>query len=201
MAKGGGGAWKVAYADFVTAMMAFFLVMWLVSQDQKIKESIAHYFQGPIGINLLGETARRSPAAGLFYSEVTGPVPGQGHWVSGRNIGTVPEAPDPQSDTMTVADYILENKEISDYWMSFAQLAYDKARKENPDVRDQSYFDKIVKHEVTWEMHHQLSQPVVDKMQGVHRELLLNALTNIDWNAIADELLLRVKKRDISAGQ
>ena len=31
-----GGAWKVAYADFVTAMMALFLVLWLVSQDQKI---------------------------------------------------------------------------------------------------------------------------------------------------------------------
>jgi flagellar motor protein MotB len=37
MAGGGGGAWKVAYADFVTAMMAFFMVMWLVSQDQKVK--------------------------------------------------------------------------------------------------------------------------------------------------------------------
>ena len=32
---GGGGAWKVAYADFVTAMMAFFLVMWLTSQSPK----------------------------------------------------------------------------------------------------------------------------------------------------------------------
>lgn len=37
---GGGGSWKVAYADFVTAMMAFFLVMWLASQDQRIKEAI-----------------------------------------------------------------------------------------------------------------------------------------------------------------
>ena len=35
--KGGGGSWKVAYADFVTAMMAFFLVMWISAMDQKIK--------------------------------------------------------------------------------------------------------------------------------------------------------------------
>jgi len=42
-----GGAWKVAYADFVTAMMAFFLVMWLVSQDQVIKENIQGYFNDP----------------------------------------------------------------------------------------------------------------------------------------------------------
>ena len=43
-----GGAWKVAYADFVTAMMALFLVLWLVSQaDTKLKESIASYFRSP----------------------------------------------------------------------------------------------------------------------------------------------------------
>ncbi len=43
----GGGAWKVAYADFVTAMMAFFMVMWLTSQDEDIKEAIAHHFDDP----------------------------------------------------------------------------------------------------------------------------------------------------------
>ncbi len=43
-----GGAWKVAYADFVTAMMALFLVLWLVSQaDIKLKQSIAAYFRSP----------------------------------------------------------------------------------------------------------------------------------------------------------
>jgi chemotaxis protein MotB len=43
-----GGAWKVAYADFVTAMMALFLVLWLVSQaDTKVKQAIASYFRSP----------------------------------------------------------------------------------------------------------------------------------------------------------
>ncbi len=43
-----GGAWKVAYADFVTAMMALFLVLWLVSQaDMKVKQAIASYFRSP----------------------------------------------------------------------------------------------------------------------------------------------------------
>jgi chemotaxis protein MotB len=42
-----GGAWKVAYADFVTAMMAFFLVMWLVGQKQEVKASVASYFRDP----------------------------------------------------------------------------------------------------------------------------------------------------------
>jgi chemotaxis protein MotB len=42
-----GGAWKVAYADFVTAMMAFFLVMWLVTQSKDVKAGVAGYFRDP----------------------------------------------------------------------------------------------------------------------------------------------------------
>jgi chemotaxis protein MotB len=42
-----GGAWKVAYADFVTAMMAFFLVMWLVGQSKDVKSAVAGYFRNP----------------------------------------------------------------------------------------------------------------------------------------------------------
>lgn len=49
MAGKGGGAWKVAYADFVTAMMAFFLVMWIVAQNQPVKEAVAKYFRDPLG--------------------------------------------------------------------------------------------------------------------------------------------------------
>ncbi len=44
-----GGAWKVAFADFMTAMMALFLVLWLVTQSSDIKSSIAGYFQDPLG--------------------------------------------------------------------------------------------------------------------------------------------------------
>jgi len=42
-----GGAWKVAYADFVTAMMALFMVLWLTSHDEKIKEAIQRSFLHP----------------------------------------------------------------------------------------------------------------------------------------------------------
>ena len=42
-----GGAWKVAYADFVTAMMAFFLVMWLVNTSPQVRSNLASYFRDP----------------------------------------------------------------------------------------------------------------------------------------------------------
>ncbi|MDI6853418.1 MAG: OmpA family protein [Deltaproteobacteria bacterium] len=42
-----GGAWKVAYADFVTAMMALFIVLWIMSQSQSIRIAVAQYFKNP----------------------------------------------------------------------------------------------------------------------------------------------------------
>jgi chemotaxis protein MotB len=44
-----GGAWKVAYADFVTAMMALFIVLWLMSSDEKVKKAVGGYFTDPSG--------------------------------------------------------------------------------------------------------------------------------------------------------
>ena len=49
-----GGAWKIAYADFVTAMMAFFLLMWLLgSTTEGDRKGIADYFQNPLKVALL----------------------------------------------------------------------------------------------------------------------------------------------------
>jgi chemotaxis protein MotB len=44
-----GGAWKVAYADFVTAMMALFIVLWLMSTSDDVKKAVAGYFNDPKG--------------------------------------------------------------------------------------------------------------------------------------------------------
>jgi chemotaxis protein MotB len=44
-----GGAWKVAYADFVTAMMALFIVLWLLTSNQKVRDAVSGYFRDPIG--------------------------------------------------------------------------------------------------------------------------------------------------------
>jgi chemotaxis protein MotB len=44
-----GGAWKVAYADFVTAMMALFIVLWLLSTSQEVQKAVGGYFRDPNG--------------------------------------------------------------------------------------------------------------------------------------------------------
>jgi chemotaxis protein MotB len=71
-----GGSWKVAYADFVTAMMALFLCLWLTSQDQKIKDAVERAFRNPFssvtkestGIIPNKDAAASSKQAGKFQS-------------------------------------------------------------------------------------------------------------------------------------
>lgn len=54
--KGGGGhhggAWKVAYADFVTAMMAFFIVMWILASSNEVKEAVQEYANDPLSYSV-----------------------------------------------------------------------------------------------------------------------------------------------------
>ncbi len=79
-----GGAWKVAYADFVTAMMCFFLVMWLLGADEETKQAVAHYFNHPN----TPYSAGRDP-----QSEVTNPLgeePGAGDSLLKGANGDVP---------------------------------------------------------------------------------------------------------------
>lgn len=61
-----GGAWKVAFADFMTAMMAFFLVMWLVGQKPEVKEAVQGFFRDPGKYQQQGKSGVLKGAAGLI---------------------------------------------------------------------------------------------------------------------------------------
>ncbi len=65
VAHGGshGGAWKVAYADFVTAMMSLFIVLWIVGQSKQVKSYVAQYFRDPGAFN--EETRSGAMSGGL----------------------------------------------------------------------------------------------------------------------------------------
>jgi chemotaxis protein MotB len=75
MAAGGGGSWKVAYADFTTAMMALFMVLWLTSQDQKIKEAVERSFKQPFH-------SFDTKSSGLMPNESVQQVKGTGNYDS-----------------------------------------------------------------------------------------------------------------------
>jgi chemotaxis protein MotB len=69
-----GGAWKVAYADFVTTMMALFIVLWIVGQSDAVKQAVAQYFKNP-GVMVGHPKISPAPAgAGLLPGD---PPPGE----------------------------------------------------------------------------------------------------------------------------
>lgn len=68
-----GGAWKVAYADFVTAMMALFIVLWVLSQDNSVRQAVAHYFQNPIGFANGGKSMLPGSSPSIIKLKDDGP--------------------------------------------------------------------------------------------------------------------------------
>jgi chemotaxis protein MotB len=60
-----GGAWKVAYADFVTAMMSLFIVLWLMNTNPSVRKAVAGYFNDPLGRSTLTGTDRAGGADNL----------------------------------------------------------------------------------------------------------------------------------------
>ena len=73
-----GGAWKIAYADFVTAMMAFFLLMWLLGSTSECdKKGLSDYFSAPLKVSMQGGTGAGAsnsilPGGGKDLTEKTG---------------------------------------------------------------------------------------------------------------------------------
>lgn len=102
-----GGAWKIAYADFVTAMMAFFLLMWLLGSTTKGElDGIAEYFKNPMRVSLQG---------GATSGDSSSMIRGGGKDVQRRdgqmNRGSVPE-PRKQVDLKT-AQAVVEREELA----------------------------------------------------------------------------------------
>src|ERR1700691_5394020 len=64
-----GGAWKVAYADFVTAMMALFIVLWLLSSSEATKKAVGGYFTDPKGSGKMMRTTMAGAGEGIALSK------------------------------------------------------------------------------------------------------------------------------------
>jgi len=64
-----GGAWKVAYADFVTAMMALFIVLWLMNSGKEVQEAVGGYFRDPSGQGKQMGSGQGGTGDGLLISK------------------------------------------------------------------------------------------------------------------------------------
>lgn len=72
--SGHGGAWKVAYADFVTAMMALFIVLWVLGQDNSVREAVARYFKNPIGFSNGGKSVMKGGGQNIVNIQDPGAI-------------------------------------------------------------------------------------------------------------------------------
>ena len=66
-----GGAWKVAYADFVTAMMSLFIVLWLMGSSEKVKQAVSGYFNDPKGTGKLMGTLMTGTGSGVTIAQAS----------------------------------------------------------------------------------------------------------------------------------
>ena len=64
-----GGAWKVAYADFVTAMMALFIVLWLMNSSKQVQDAVGGYFKDPSGTSKMVGTDQRGAGENFIITK------------------------------------------------------------------------------------------------------------------------------------
>ncbi|MEQ1636892.1 MAG: flagellar motor protein MotB [Methylococcales bacterium] len=109
-----GGAWKLAYADFVTAMMAFFLLMWLLgSTSEDTKKGISDYFDNPTKLSLMG---------GDSVGNRTSVIQGGGSDLDSQESGQVNHGQMPKVDEADPADITQVELEKAQEKMDLAHL-------------------------------------------------------------------------------
>jgi chemotaxis protein MotB len=191
MAGKGGGAWKVAYADFVTAMMAFFLVMWLVTQDKKVKDAVARYFTDPVGFYQIGSTKNPSRTGAMFDSDSHGQVPGMKYQMTGTGRGAHIDRGQGVIETNAVTEWICSNPDKAAYWAEQARRQRDAAS------QSQMVKDKVIKLEdatriqLAKQIERELFEDLPPDLDPLHRELIRSSLEYVDWRAVAHECLTR----------
>lgn len=178
--KGGGGhhggAWKIAYADFVTAMMAFFLLMWLLGSTSKAqKEGIAEYFQTPLHMVLMG------PAVGQSDSALKN---AGGRDVTQKQGQVKPVDGDPgKLKTVKIEDVKEALKKAEKYKLETLKAKIEQAIEENPTLKQ---FKSQLKLDITSEG---LRVQIVDEQ---NRPMFENA--KADLQPYAKQILREIGK-------
>ena len=104
-----GGAWKVAYADFVTAMMALFIVLWLMNTSKPIQVAVSGYFKDPTG-------SGKQPGTSLKGSDKSGSTmagAGEDFKLTKENMGELKEQLQKSIRSITDLDKLKKNIEMT----------------------------------------------------------------------------------------
>ncbi|MBP3960891.1 hypothetical protein J8F10_37190 [Gemmata sp. G18] len=182
MAKGGGGSWKVAYADFVTAMMAFFLVMWIGAQDVKVRQSVANYFVDPSGVS-----KKPANAGAVLDSPVSGPVP-ENVKVEGGRGSRSPGGDVPSPSTAAVINWIKGDPKRYQHWKSEAQRCRVAANSQKAVNQTQSP-EEVASNQLTSLLSTEVAGSIPKDTPDVYKDLLFGSFKEINWKQAAEVLL------------
>jgi chemotaxis protein MotB len=186
--KGGGGSWKVAYADFVTAMMAFFLVMWICAQDQKMKEAVAHYFMDPLGGSPIGAATKPGKSGSVFEKPGHGSVPDADKVAMGRGRSSYTKG-EAGPSTKLVGDWLHADEKAQDYWREQARQARAQAE-QAPTVRDKVVsVDQMAVQILAKQLQEEMKRKVPNQIDGLQQDLLYVAMSEVNWTELAEDIL------------
>jgi flagellar motor protein MotB len=198
MAKGGGGAWKVAYADFVTAMMAFFLVMWICGQDQKIRKAVSDYFGDPYAVKF-GTSKSPNRQGSVFDALTTGPVP----LAEGVAMGPKAKAPKPPRSegpqlTKLVRHWLYADSESYEYWRQEAQSACQSLEESKDNTAERKNALKAATRQLSSRLKSKLREDIPPEAKGLYRDLLHDVIENVNWDEIAEDLLSHLDGQSVN---
>lgn len=190
MAGKGGGAWKVAYADFVTAMMAFFLVMWICGQDQSIKRAVSFYFNDPFNSSRIG-FAKISKRAGAVNQTDTGNVPLEENVALGRGRNPYLSREPNSVCTKLLSDWLHANPEASRYWREQAQRQRDLARWSHHGEDKAEKLEKVAIRELARQLKAEVKKSIPAGLKKPYGDLLGEAVAEVNWVEIAEDLMAK----------
>jgi flagellar motor protein MotB len=179
----GGGSWKVAYADFVTAMMAFFLVMWIGAQDVKVRQSVANYFVDPSGVS------KRPAHQGAVMNEtVAGPVPKEAavnHGVGSR----APANGEPSPATGAVISWVRADAGRLQYWRGQAQRCRQQVAEQQGAGNQSQTPEQLATRQLSQLLSTELAKGVPKDTPEVYRDLLFGSFKEVNWEQVAEEIM------------
>lgn len=188
MAGKHGGAWKVAYADFVTAMMAFFLVMWIAGQDQKIKRAVSTYFSDPFSESPIGNSKKPASSGSVTASVNNGKVPDSESLALGRGRNSYSMPIDKSLSTKLVSDWLHSDELARKYWRGQAQIQRDKVRKAKADPDEAAEIEKQVIRQLADQLKEEFTRDIRPQVIGLYRELMFEIIADVNWLEIAEDL-------------
>jgi flagellar motor protein MotB len=182
MAGKGGGSWKVAYADFVTAMMAFFLVMWIGAQDVKVRQSVANYFVDPSGVS------KAQKSGGIHEDPSPGQVPAE-QKVANSQGTREPSGGPPGPATAAVMEWVRADPARAQYWKGQAQRCLDQAVALKDAANQSKTPEQIAKAQLGQLLSTELDKTVPKDLPEVYQRLLIKSFKEVNWDQVAGDIM------------